>query len=265
MENEFKNDTNYLDQHFLIDESILEAFVDNCDLNKTDTVVEVGPGKCEISKYLAKKVSKLTCIELDKRLKPYLDDLQNNNKNVEVIYGSALDTFIPKCNKIVSALPYSIVEPFVEKLLRCDFEEAILIVGKRFADNVTEKSINKLALLTNSFFRVEKVMDIAPDAFEPRPRVMSSMIKMYPIKREELQTSFKKFIFRELFFNRERKLKNSLMEALISFVGLHGKQLTKNESRSIIEKYNLPETMLNKVLENLSNEDYKLLYDALEQ
>ena len=108
-------------------------------------------------------------------------------------------------------------------------------------------------------------MDIAPDAFEPRPRVMSSMIKMYPIKREELQTSFKKFIFRELFFNRERKLKNSLMEALISFVGLHGKQLTKNESRSIIEKYNLPETMLNKVLENLSNEDYKLLYDALEQ
>ena len=67
------------------------------------------------------------------------------------------------------------------------FKEAILIVGKKFADSVVLKKLNKLALLTNSFFVVEKIMDIAPDAFDPQPRVMSSMIRLIPIKRENWQ------------------------------------------------------------------------------
>ena len=72
---------------------------------------------------------------------------------------------------------------------------------------------------------------------------MSSIIKLTKINREDLHHSFKKFIFRELFFNRDRKLKNNLMESLIEFVKLHGKKLTKKESKSIIESYNLPKDM----------------------
>ena len=150
-----------------------------------------------------------------------------------------------------------------QKLLRCNFKEALLIVGKRFADSVVEEKLNKLALLTNSFFKVEKIMDIAPDAFEPKPRVMSSMIRLIPLKRDELNYSFKKFIFRELFFNRDRKLKNNLMEAMIEFVKLHDKKLTKKESKAIIEGYNIPSETLNKRIENLSNEEFALIYNAL--
>lgn len=263
MEKEFENDTNYLDQHFLIDKSIINAFIDASDLKVDENVVEIGPGKCEISDIIARKVGSLTCIEIDRNLEHFINVLKEKHENVDVIYGSALNVFIPKCNKIISALPYSITEPFIEKLIRCDFDSAILIVGKKFADAVIDKKITKLALLTNSFFRVEKVMDIGPDAFDPMPRVMSSMIKLYPIKREELNYSFKRFIFRELFFNRNRKLKNNLMEALIEFVKLHDKKLTKKESKAIIEEYNLPKEMLNKMMENLSNEEYQLLYDAL--
>ncbi|MGM9878367.1 MAG: rRNA adenine N-6-methyltransferase family protein [Bacilli bacterium] len=263
MEKEFENDTNYLDQHFLIDKSIINAFIDASNLKIDDKVVEIGPGKCEISDIIARKVNFLTCIEIDRNLEHFINVLKDKHDNVDVIYGNALNVFIPKCNKIISSLPYSITEPFIEKLIRCDFDCAILIVGKKFADSVIDKKITKLALLTNSFFRVEKIMDIGPDAFDPMPRVMSSMIKLYPIKREELNYSFKKFIFRELFFNRNRKLKNNLMEALIEFVKLHDKKLTKKESKAIIEEYNLPKEMLNKMMENLSNEEYQLLYDAL--
>ena len=66
--------------------------------------------------------------------------------------------------------------------------------------DVKEK-LNKLALLTNSFFKVEKIMDIAPDAFYPMPKAMSSMIRLIPLKREELNYSYKKFIFRQIFLN----------------------------------------------------------------
>ena len=263
MKEEFINDTNFLDQHFLVDKSIFNAFIDEANLSVHETVVEIGPGKCEISDILAKRSKHLTCIEKDLNLEPYLNVLQEKHDNVEVIYDSALDAYIPECDKIISALPYSITEPFIEKLLRCNFKEALLIVGKRFADNVVEERLNKLALLTNSFFKVEKIMDIAPDAFDPQPRVMSSMIRLIPLKREELNYSFKKFIFRELFFNRDRKLKNNLMEAMIEFVKLHDKQLTKKESKAIIEGYNIPSETLDKRIENLSNEEFAIIYNAL--
>ena len=263
MEEEFINDTAYLDQHFLIDKRIINTLIDYSNLKITDEVVEIGPGKGEISDTIARRCNHLTCIEIDKNLEPFINVLRDRHSNVDVIYGSALDVFIPKCNKIISALPYSITEPFIEKLLRCDFEEAILIVGKRFADNVIEKNHNKLALLTNSFFVTEKIIDVAPDAFDPRPRVMSSMIKLTKINRDDLKNSFKRFMFREMFFNRDRKLKNNLVESLIEFVKLHDKKLTKKESKAIIEGYEFPKDMLNKKMENLSNEEYDLLYEKL--
>lgn len=263
MKEQFKNDTNYFDQHFLIDKSIMNTFIDEARLSVNETVVEIGPGKGEMSDVFARRSKHLTCIELDRKLEPFLNVLKDKHDNVEVIFENALESYIPKCDKIISALPYSITEPFIEKLLRCEFNEALLIVGKRFADSVVEEKINKLALLTNSFFRVEKIMDIAPDAFEPQPRVMSSMIRLIPLKREELNYSFKKFVFREMFFYRDRKLKNNLMEALIEFVKLHDKQLTKKESKSIIEGYNIPKETLDKKIENLSNEEFELIYNAL--
>lgn len=262
--NEFINDTDYLDQHFLIDKSVINTFIDSCNLSINEDVVEIGPGKGVLSEIIAKRVNKLTLIEIDRDLEPFINVLKDKYENIDVIYGNALNVYVPKCDKIVSALPYSITEPFIEKLLRCDFKETILIVGKRFADNVLNNSITKLSLLTNSFFKVEKIIDIEPNSFSPAPRVMSSMIKLTKIDREDIKRNFKKYVFRELFFYRDRKLKNNLMEALISFASIHDKKLTKKESKEIISGYNLPKETLNKMMENLSNEEFQMIYDVLE-
>ena len=39
MEKEFENDTNYLDQHFLIDKSIINAFIDASDLKVDENLI----------------------------------------------------------------------------------------------------------------------------------------------------------------------------------------------------------------------------------
>ena len=127
MKEEFKNDTNYLDQHFLIDKSIFNTFIDEANLSVYERVVEIGPGKCEISDIIAKRSKHLTCIEKDLNLEPFLNVLQEKHDNVEVIFDNVLHAYIPECDKIISALPYSITEPFIEKLLRCNFKEALLI------------------------------------------------------------------------------------------------------------------------------------------
>ena len=260
---EFINNIDYFDQHFLIDKKVLNDFIDACELSIDDEIVEIGPGKGIITELLAKKGRHVTCIELDLNLEHFINVLKDKYKNIDVLYGNALNLYIPPCDKIISALPYSITEPFIEKLLRCEFKESILIVGKRFADNVCNKSLTKLSLLTNSFFNVERIRDIEPNCFDPAPRVMSSIIKLKPVNREELKYSFKRFIFREMFYNRERKLKNNIMEALIEFSKLHGKRLTKRESKEIIKSYNIPEITLNKQMENLSNEEYELIFETL--
>ena len=89
------------------------------------------------------------------------------------------------------------------------------------------------------------------------------MIKLTPMLRSELKNNFKKFVFREMFFKRDRKLKNNLMEALIEFAKVHGQKLTKKESKKIVEEYNIDKDTLNKKMENLSNEEFKVVYDSL--
>ena len=260
---EFINDTNYLDQHFLVSNTVINALIDASNLDINDEVVEIGPGKCVISDIIARKVKHLTCIEIDRNLEHFLNVLKDKHDNVDVFYGNALAVFIPACDKIISALPYSITEPFIEKLLRCNFKECTLIVGKKFADAVVNKDITKLALLTNSFFKVEKIMDVTPESFDPQPRVMSSIIKLYPVSRESFNNNFKMFMFREMFYNRDRKLRNNLTESIIEFAKVHGKKMTKKESKAIIDEYALPKETLNKSMENLSNGEYVMIYDAL--
>ena len=261
---EFISDTNYLNQHFLIDKKVINAFIDTCEFKITESVVEIGPGKCVLSEIIARKVGGLLLIENDKRLDHFINVLMDKYDNVSIIWDNVLNIYIPQCDKIVSALPYSITEPFIEKLLRCDFKEGVFIVGNNFATSVVENRLNKLSLLTNSFFKVEKIMEITPDSFDPYPHTMSALIKLRKLKRSELIDNPKMYIMREIFFRRNSKLKNSLMEALIELEKMKGNKFTKKESKALINKFNINKETLEKEIEHLSNEDYKLMYESIE-
>jgi hypothetical protein len=53
------------------------------------------------------------------------------------------------------------------------------------------------------------------------------------------------------------------MEALIEFAKVHGQKLTKKESKAVIDTYEIPKETLNKLMENLSNDEYNLIYNSL--
>ncbi len=260
----FKNDSDHLDQHFLKDKKIVERFIKEANLTKDDVVVEIGPGKGTLSQIIASKVKKLYCIELDERLRTFLDPLMLKYDNVEIIYGNALDIMIPCCSKIVTVLPYSIVEPFIHKIIKCQFDEILMITGKKFATNIEDKEITMLSLLTNCYFSFEKIMDIPKEAFEPAPRVMSTMIKLKPLKKENI-TSFSTFVFRYLFYYKNKHIKNALVESLIkTYEQLYKETLTQRNARSVIEALDLDEVLLKKKFEVCSNEELNLLYMKIE-
>ena len=246
----FKNDSNYLDQHFLIDEEVINNFIKVCNLTKNDVVVEIGPGKGTLTKLIEPKVKKLTVIEKDERLKEYLDKIPN----IKIIYDNVLDTKIPKCNKIITALPYSIIEPFIYKLIDTDFKELYMIMGSNYVNNVINHKITNLSLLTNTFFEVNEYFDIKPDSFKPAPRTMSSVIKL--TKKEEYNLIDNIII--NLYKYDDLKVKNALRESLMIV-----KNITKKESKLIIQELNIKDSILEQKFKMLSNKELEELYKKI--
>jgi len=244
----FENDTNFLDQHFLVDEKIIKTFIDSCEITKDDIVLEVGPGKGVLTKYLSKQAKKLLVVEKDVRLLPFL-------KDYDVTYRDVLHYDIPDVNKIVTSLPYSITEPFLYKLLDVNFDKLIMMCGKNFVDNL-ESNNTKLSIMCNLYFNYTKICDVKPDSFNPKPKVMSSLITM--TKKDEDKLSKKDKIVRLLYKYRYMKVKNALKEILIKL-----DNLTQRQAKDIIKTYNINEDISNKLFDELSNSEVVELYKQI--
>lgn len=256
----FINETDKLDQHFLVDEEVINKFIGFCDLKKTDSVVEVGPGEGNITRILCKKSKNVVAIEKDLRLKGKLDKLEKEYDNLQVIYGNVLDTYIPECDKIITSLPYSIIEPFIKKMIKCSFDELIMIMGINYIDDVVNKNNNKLALLTNSFFKVEKLMEIGRESFAPQPRVRSGILRLVEKDLDESKSDIVEFVIRELFFYDDMKIKNGLKEGLIQY-----NSMSQREAKSIIDKLEIDEDLLEMKFEIISNKDLERLLSSLDK
>jgi len=67
-----------LGQNFLKDEVILKKISDSFVTSKNDLVIEIGPGKGALTKYLIQKNCNYIGYEIDERMKPILTSLSNN-------------------------------------------------------------------------------------------------------------------------------------------------------------------------------------------
>ena len=251
---DFVNDSDYLDQHFLINENIINKFIDVSNFSKDDVVIEIGPGKGVITEKIAPKVKKMYCIELDTRLKPFLDNICSRFENIDVIYNSVLNIDLPECNKILTALPYSILEPFINKMTNCKFDKLIMIVGNKYAESVSNKEITYTSLMTNSFFKFENIMDISPDNFHPAPRVMSSMVILTP-KDDSKNDVY--YFFKNMYRLNHKKIKNALIETIIK-CGIFS---TQREAKRLIDELNLSIDLLDTKFEVCSNEQLLELFN----
>ena len=228
----FVNNPNELDQHFLIDKDIINSFINICNLSEDDIVLEIGPGIGTLTKLIAPKVKKLYVIEKDIRLKPYF----------------------PKVYKIITSLPYSIIEPFIYKIINEDFKELYMIMGKKYCDNVLGNKITNLSLLTNIYFKITKYFDIMPDSFNPKPRVVSSLIKL-EFKKDN---SEKELIFKNMYKLNDKLVKNALLESLIIV-----KNLTKRDAKEYIKNLNIKESILNNKFSQINNNELEELYNQI--
>ena len=166
-----------LGQNYLIDKNKRDQIINFGNINKDDVILEIGTGIGTLTIELAKKAKKVITIEQDSNICKILAKRLKDEKidNVELINDDALNVEFPKFNKIISNLPYQISSPITFKFLDYDFDLAILMYQKEFADRmngeVGTKNYSKLSTMLYFKCDVEKSTDVSAESFIPKPKI----------------------------------------------------------------------------------------------
>jgi 16S rRNA (adenine1518-N6/adenine1519-N6)-dimethyltransferase len=209
-----------LGQIFLIDKYVAEREVQHAKITEKDVVLEIGPGKGILTGILADRAKEVIAIEIDKNI---YSGLKNKlPKNVKLINNDVLKVdfnTLPKFNKIVSNLPFQISSPITFKFLKYNFNLAVLIYQKEFANRMVAcpRSKDYSRLSVGVYYKAYcEILEIIPKTcFKPQPKVDSCTIKLTPrtfppfiVKNEILFFELSK----NLFNYRRKKIKNILKD-----------------------------------------------------
>ena len=112
-------------------------------------------------------------------------------------------------------LPYNISSQIILKILEEDFVflECIFLVQKEMAERFISKKEkqNKLSLITEYFGTIHGIFDIPPEAFHPKPKVTSTLIRLVKNNKDRgLNYQNFKMILTKCFANPRKKIKAGL-------------------------------------------------------
>lgn len=227
-----------LGQHFLTDRDAARTIVEALGNISDQIVIEIGPGHGAITEVLIPRAGHLIAIELDHVLAAQMRLKYARFPNVEFVEGDFLRIEIPtllghkpgslvdrkpesvaKNARVIGNIPYYITSDILLKLFECHqhFDRFVLMMQKEVADRILAKpgssDYGLLSATAQLYTRVEKILTLPPGAFNPPPKVHSTVLRFETAPRiEELGVAEQPFIdFLKLSFGQKRKtLANNL-------------------------------------------------------
>ena len=238
-----------LGQHFLKDEKIAKKIVDALLQHDFKNLLEVGPGRGALTKYLIKIPGiHFKAVELDEEKVNYLlkqfPSLQEN-----LIHQSFLSIERPFAEPftVIGNFPYNISTQILFKVL--EWKEYVPVVIGMFQKEVAERAAAKegskiygvLSVLLQYYYNVEYLFSVGNESFTPQPKVQSGVIRLTgreaysPVKSER---AF--WVLVKTAFNQRRKT-------------------LRNGVKSLIPKEMLGDDFFNRRAETLSIEEFAAL------
>ncbi|MHA2280830.1 MAG: 16S rRNA (adenine(1518)-N(6)/adenine(1519)-N(6))-dimethyltransferase RsmA [Promethearchaeota archaeon] len=174
-----------LGQNFLTDKNIVNKIVTASEASKEDIILEIGPGLGALTEPLAEKAKKIFAIEIDPNLSKHLSEVFSIYNNIEIINGDILRVSLPKHNKVVSNLPFTITGPILEKVFfKKNPPSGILTIeksiGKRFFLSGNYKEFSRISVTLNAFMKPIFKRNIPRSSFYPIPKIDLLLIKIVP-------------------------------------------------------------------------------------
>ncbi|HZT53210.1 MAG TPA: 16S rRNA (adenine(1518)-N(6)/adenine(1519)-N(6))-dimethyltransferase RsmA [Gaiellaceae bacterium] len=202
-----------LGQHFLADPNILAVIGRLAQLGPEDVVLEIGPGRGVLTRYLAERVRRVHAIEIDRTLEPALRDLPGN---VELRFGDALQVELPQeATKLVSNLPYSVATPLLVGTLdgQPGLRAWCVMVQREVADRLFaapgSKAYGAVSVLVQLAAERTGFHPVSRSVFRPPPGVDSALVAF---RRTPLPARYAeaKEVVAAAFAHRRKTLPNAL-------------------------------------------------------
>ena len=176
-------------QHFLADRACIDAIVQAIAPRPGDNLVEIGPGTGVLTAPLVAQTGHLTVIEIDRDLGPrlaaqYGDALSLVQQDVLQVDFSGFGQNL----RIVGNLPYNISSPLLLHLIAVAdrVRDQHFMLQKEVVDRIAAgpgSDMGRLTVFLQNHYQVVKLFDVPPEAFDPPPKVDSSVVRMVPLPR----------------------------------------------------------------------------------
>ena len=183
-----------LGQNFLVDKNIIDKIINTISITDNE-ILEVGPGTGNLTKEILKKnPSKMYLIEKDALLVDSLTELVDDRVKIfnEDILKFNENLLSKNKIKVFGNLPYNISTEILSNWItnlknECWFTDLVLMFQKEVADRIIAKSntsaYGRLSILANWRLNINKICDISPESFSPRPKIQSTLIHFTPKKK----------------------------------------------------------------------------------
>jgi 16S rRNA (adenine1518-N6/adenine1519-N6)-dimethyltransferase len=207
-----------LGQNFLIDKNIIDKIINSVPITGNE-ILEVGPGTGNLTREILKKnPSKMYLVEKDTFLAENLEKIAD--ERVKIFNEDILkfDENLLSKNKIIvfGNLPYNvsteILSTWITKLKNDYwFSDFVLMFQKEVADRIIAQfntsTYGRLSILANWRLNINKICDISPESFSPKPKIQSSLIHFTPKKNfVEIKNPLNLEKITRIFFSHRRKM-----------------------------------------------------------
>ena len=253
-------------QNFLTDKSVVERIISSAGQLENKTILEIGGGSGNLTKYLMKaKPKRLLVVEIDK---DYIEILKGvlKSKNVETLLISKdilhtdIYSYFSEPPIIFGNLPYNISTKILAKLLvpadrKKGWEKLLLMfqleVANRIVAAPNTKQYGRLSLFSQFYSNPSLEFQIPKTSFFPIPKVESALVKFQ--SNFNNNDKYNGVLFQEIikksFQGRRKMIKNTLKNSY-------------KDISTIMKTCNIPE---NSRPENISLQQFCSLTKELEK
>lgn len=260
-----------LGQNFISDTNLLKGICADAGITSNDLCVEIGAGGGTLTNEICKLAKKVVSFEVDTSLKPLLLAVQDENKNLNVVFKDIMKTDLSDLDelfnepvteyKVVANLPYYITTPIIFKLFKDSkrLKNITVMVQKEVAERMVAKAGSKdygvLSCMVQYYGDVKIKRIVKRTNFYPMPKVDSAIVRIDISGNCNSQFTEKyEQVVRLGFQNRRKKLLSNLS-------ALNG--VTKEIAMNALTAIGKPENVR---AEELSTEEFiwltKLIYNV---
>ena len=203
-------------------------------------------GMGALTKILNKESIHITAIDIDRDNISYLQKTFDGPAEYDFVQDDILSSnfaFLDSNDhRIVGNLPYNISTQIILKLINYfnQIKDMHFLIQREVAEKITgspgSKDWGKLGIKLSAFFQTEILFDVPPEAFDIKPKVTSSFIRMSPLTKslvtdDELKNFFE--IVDLSFMSRRKNIKNNLKSMKLDWESLQINNQLRPEDLSL--------------------------------